>query len=41
MPAWSDADQTLARGIQRELGETSPRGLSTRVPDQLRTPPRP
>ncbi len=40
MPAWSDADQTLARGIQRELGETSPRGLSTRVPDQLRTPPR-
>ncbi len=40
MPTWSDADQTLARGIQRELGETSPRGLSTRVPDQLRTPPR-
>src|SRR6185437_6527562 len=41
MPAWSEADQTLARGIQRELGETSPRGLSTRVPEELRTPPRP
>jgi aminobenzoyl-glutamate utilization protein B len=40
MPTWSDADQTLARGIQRELGQTSPRGLPLRVADQLRTPPR-
>ena len=27
MPTWSDADQTLARGIQRELGQKDPRGL--------------
>ncbi|HVX39299.1 MAG TPA: peptidase dimerization domain-containing protein [Gemmatimonadaceae bacterium] len=41
MPTWDDKDQTLARGIQRELGETNPRGLATRVPDSLRPPPRP
>jgi aminobenzoyl-glutamate utilization protein B len=41
MPEWDDKDQTLARGIQRELGEKNPRGLSTRVPDRLPDPPRP
>jgi aminobenzoyl-glutamate utilization protein B len=40
MPQWSDADQTLARGIQRELGQKNPRGLSLRVADSLGTPPR-
>ncbi|MEP6492766.1 MAG: peptidase dimerization domain-containing protein [bacterium] len=40
MPTWSDADQTLARGIQRELGQKNPRGLSLRVSDSLGTPPR-
>lgn len=30
MPEWSDADQELARALQRELG-TNPRGLSTAV----------
>lgn len=40
MPTWDDKDQTLARGIQRELGEKNPRGLMTRVPDSLRPPPR-
>jgi aminobenzoyl-glutamate utilization protein B len=37
MPAWSDADQELARGLQRELG-TSPRGLSTAVEFTLQGP---
>jgi aminobenzoyl-glutamate utilization protein B len=40
MPTWSEADQTLARGIQRELGQKNPRGLSLRVADSLGTPPR-
>jgi len=40
MPTWSEADQTLARGIQRELGQKNPRGLSLRVQDSLGTPPR-
>jgi aminobenzoyl-glutamate utilization protein B len=40
MPSWSEADQTLARGIQRELGQKNPRGLSLRVADSLGTPPR-
>ncbi len=40
MPTWDDKDQTLARGIQRELGEKNPRGLSERVAQQLPTPPR-
>lgn len=35
-PTWDEKDQTLARGIQRELGQT-PRGLSTR-PGQLGGP---
>jgi aminobenzoyl-glutamate utilization protein B len=37
MPEWSDADQELARGLQRELG-TSPRGLSTAVEFVLQGP---
>jgi aminobenzoyl-glutamate utilization protein B len=41
MPQWTEADQTLARGIQRELGQRNPRGLSSRVPDSLGTPARP
>jgi aminobenzoyl-glutamate utilization protein B len=40
MPKWTEADQTLARGIQRELGQRNPRGLSERVPTELGTPPR-
>jgi aminobenzoyl-glutamate utilization protein B len=40
MPTWTEADQTLARGIQRELGQKNPRGLSLRVADSLGTPPR-
>ncbi len=40
MPAWSEADQTLAKGIQRELGQKNPRGLLTKVADSLRAPPR-
>jgi aminobenzoyl-glutamate utilization protein B len=40
MPTWSEADQTLARGIQRELGQKNPRGLSLKVADSLGTPPR-
>ena len=30
MPEWSDADQTLARALQKELGQ-NPQGLSSRV----------
>jgi aminobenzoyl-glutamate utilization protein B len=40
MPKWDEKDQTLARGIQRELGQ-EPRGLPTTVATELRTPPRP
>ncbi len=36
MPTWSDDDQTLAKGVQREMG-VPVRGLSTRIPD-LRVP---
>lgn len=42
MPKWDDADQTLARGIQRELGQKNPRGLSSNVrTGPLPNPPRP
>ena len=41
MPAWDEKDQTLARGIQRELGQKDPRGLPLKVADSLGTPPRP
>jgi aminobenzoyl-glutamate utilization protein B len=40
MPKWDEKDQTLARGIQRELGQ-APRGLPTTVATELRAPPRP
>jgi len=40
MPTWDDKDQTLARGIQRELGQKNPRGLASTLPEQLPTPPR-
>ena len=40
MPTWSEADQTLAKGIQRELGQKNPRGLSSRVADSLQAPQR-
>jgi aminobenzoyl-glutamate utilization protein B len=39
MPKWDDKDQTLARGIQRELGQT-PRGLPSEVMTSLNPPPR-
>jgi aminobenzoyl-glutamate utilization protein B len=41
MPVWDDKDQTLARGIQRELGQKNPRGLELKVRDSLQPPPRP
>jgi aminobenzoyl-glutamate utilization protein B len=41
MPTWTEADQTLARGIQRELGQKNPRGLSSTIPAQLSVPTRP
>ncbi len=37
MPEWSEADQTLAHAIQKELGSRES-GLSTRVPQQLQGP---
>ncbi|MBX3131780.1 MAG: peptidase dimerization domain-containing protein [Gemmatimonadaceae bacterium] len=37
MPEWSEADQELARGLQRELGG-NPRGLSTAVEFTLQGP---
>jgi aminobenzoyl-glutamate utilization protein B len=40
MPTWSDADQTLAKGIQRELGQKNPRGLSSQTMRQLSAPQR-
>ena len=39
LPTWSDADQTLAKGIQRELGVPT-RGMETTI-RPLQTPPRP
>jgi len=41
MPKWDDKDQTLARGIQRELGQKTPRGLPENVQQNLAAPPRP
>ncbi|HUF27073.1 MAG TPA: amidohydrolase [Gemmatimonadaceae bacterium] len=31
LPQWSEADQTLARAVQREQGATDPRGLATEL----------
>jgi aminobenzoyl-glutamate utilization protein B len=39
MPKWDEADQTLARAVQRELGGAA-RGLSTRLSEQLAGPVR-
>lgn len=38
-PQWSEADQALARGLQRELGQPDS-GLAIRVDSVLRNPPR-
>jgi len=32
LPRWSDADQTLARALQREINSTTQNGLATEVP---------
>ncbi len=40
MPQWSDADQTMAKGIQREYGQKNPRGLSDRTMTELLGAPR-
>lgn len=40
MPTWSDADQTMAKGVQREYGQKNPRGLSDRPMTELPAPPR-
>ena len=39
LPEWSEADQTLARAVQKEVG-TRERGLNTEPPDSLSGPPR-
>jgi aminobenzoyl-glutamate utilization protein B len=39
LPEWSEADQTLARAVQKEVG-TNERGLNTEPPDSLGAPPR-
>jgi aminobenzoyl-glutamate utilization protein B len=39
MPGWSEADQTLARALQTELG-SEVQGLHTRVPEELEGPAR-
>ena len=40
MPKWDEKDRTLARGIQRELGQKTPRGLPDTVQTSLAPPPR-
>ena len=40
MPKWDEKDQTLAKGIQAELGQKNPRGLSERTQTELRPPQR-
>jgi aminobenzoyl-glutamate utilization protein B len=40
MPVWSEADQTMAKGVQREYGQKNPRGLSDRAMTELPPPPR-
>ena len=39
LPQWSEADVTLARGLQQELG-VEQEGLATRIPERLPDPPR-
>jgi aminobenzoyl-glutamate utilization protein B len=36
MPAWSEADQALAKAAQAMMGQQNPRGLTTEVPRELR-----
>ncbi len=40
MPTWSDADQTLAKSVQQQLGQKNPRGLSSQTMTELPAPPR-
>jgi aminobenzoyl-glutamate utilization protein B len=40
MPKWDEADQTLARALQKELGSTRQQGLSSRINPQLTGPVR-
>ena len=40
LPTWTDADQTLAKALQKELGSTQQNGLSTRLAEQLQGPVR-
>jgi aminobenzoyl-glutamate utilization protein B len=37
LPHWSEADQTLAKAVQREVGNENPRGLATNL-DSLEAP---
>ena len=41
LPDWSEADQTLAKAVQREMGQENPTGLDTKLaqaPEPLRGP---
>jgi aminobenzoyl-glutamate utilization protein B len=38
MPQWSEADQTLARALQKELGSREQQGLNTKIGEQLSGP---
>ncbi len=40
MPAWSEADQTLAKALQKELGNPQQNGLTAKVGDELQGPVR-
>jgi aminobenzoyl-glutamate utilization protein B len=40
MPTWSEADQTMAKGVQREYGQKNPRGLLDSTMTKLPAPPR-
>ena len=40
LPEWSEADQTLARALQKELGNANQRGLTVKLAEQLEGPVR-
>jgi aminobenzoyl-glutamate utilization protein B len=40
LPDWSEADQTLARALQKELGNANQRGLAVKLNEQLEGPVR-
>jgi aminobenzoyl-glutamate utilization protein B len=40
LPPWSDADQTLARALQKEVGSTNTDGLSSKIGEELQGPVR-